>query len=239
MRNARRWMLAGLVIGCAVFLCLVLDQAFGGPGAELDQRLNAAVAGPSAHEVGEVLSTPGDRVTILVVTIVTVAWLLGHRQFALAGWCVGIVVATTAVVQGLKALAQRERPPVFGELMQDYSFPSGHTFAATASLGAVVLLGLEGLMRTHRQPRQRELRFWVLAIAVWLALAAITGVGRVLSQEHWMTDVAASWALGLSLVSGILFVLSARARGGDPGPTPPEPRPEDDPPTPAPVPPQA
>jgi membrane-associated phospholipid phosphatase len=62
---------------------------------------------------------------------------------------------------------------------------------------------------------------WIATLTAWALLAIGTGFGRVLVQEHWMSDVMASWALGLALGSGLMLALSQWHPDGEEGPRAP------------------
>lgn len=90
-----------------------------------------------------------------------------------------ISVATmAALVKGLKYTVKRARP----DGSSCNSFPSGHS--AAAFMAASLL---------HLEYRSRSPWFGIGAYA----LAALTGVSRVLNNKHWMTDVLAGAAIGV------------------------------------------
>lgn len=215
------------MLGLAGFALVALDDAMQGPVPPTDAMVRDDVsgwqaAGFPAHQIGFVLTQIGASWTVTIGVAAGAAWMFWKRQPVLAIWCIGIAVASTLAVIGLKDLFQRVRPLDYGAL--GYSFPSGHTFGATASLGATIILVTEVHRRTHgKGPHRLGTRaMWALALATWGVLAFLTGIGRILVQEHWLSDVVASWSLGLTLVAGILLALSRGAPGGDTGPKVPE-----------------
>lgn len=117
------------------------------------------------------------------------------RAASLAGLQAFAFSAVGAIV--LKELTQRQRPnqefdakkwhgPFSGH--SNSSFPSGHTMRSFA-----VATVLAGMYPDH----------------VWVGLAAytlsgITAFGRVVSQEHWTSDVLAGAAIGYFVGRGVL-----------------------------------
>ncbi|MQX08771.1 phosphatase PAP2 family protein [Sinorhizobium fredii] len=108
----------------------------------------------------------------------------------------------SALVHGLKFLIGRARP----ELFADYgaysltpftgdrlfeSFPSGHSTAAGAFFGAFAML----------KPELRPL---------FLILALLIGVSRVIVGSHYPSDVAAGLLLGLWVAMMVAFLFARR-----------------------------
>lgn len=238
-------MLGACIGGLGAFALLAIDDALHGPVFQSDTRVNDAVTawegrGFPAHDLGEFLTLFGEGETVAAVVIVAAGYTLAHRQWVLAGWVVTIGIANSLFVTILKELFQRARPPIFGDLRHTYSFPSGHTFAATAVLGAALIVAAEVYRRARIQARRtghgtdlppdtspRVQRpestrlLWITTLAGWALLAIGTGFGRVLVQEHWLSDVMASWALGLSLCCGLMLALSTWHPDGEEGPRAP------------------
>jgi undecaprenyl-diphosphatase len=125
------------------------------------------------------------------------AWWLGTRRvrganaIAVAAWAAWLAHRT------VKLFVQRKRPPGPRRGQRD-SFPSGHTTAATAlALTATTVLARAGRLSPRR------------ARAIGVAAPAIMGASRVLTDEHWATDVVGGWALG-ALVAGVVAGLARK-----------------------------
>ena len=112
----------------------------------------------------------------------------------------------------LKAVYERARPDLGTviPLPHSYSFPSGH--AATA----VVLYGALGILLAERASSRLRAAGW-LAGAALLALAI--GTSRVLLNVHFVSDVAAGFAVGLAWLCCCAIVRDvlrgARESGGE------------------------
>jgi len=223
VRRAQRWMLGAIVVGLCGFGLVATDELLKGPLYHADVVVNDAVSraqadGMPMHAVGAALTQMGDVRTVVAVTAVAAGWMLWRRQGILAGWCITISVCVGLVVAGLKAVFHRNRPGTIATIGRDYSFPSGHTLSAVAAVGACIILAAETYRRTRRSPHVKVRTLWIVALSLAATVSLLTGVGRVLAQRHWMSDVMASWFLGLALGGGILLSLSEAAPGGDPGP---------------------
>lgn len=99
----------------------------------------------------------------------------------------------------LKEIFQRSRPVLDGVLpvLDSYSFPSGHTAAATL---------LYGLLAAWLVCRARSWRWRVVIAVLAVALVVLVGLSRVYLGEHYPSDVlaamvASSGVLALSLAA--------------------------------------
>lgn len=109
---------------------------------------------------------------------------------------------------GLKLAFRRPRPSVnaYVQALQSYSFPSGHTVAATLFYGLVAVY----LISIARSWTQR-------VTVVWLALACIVLVAfsRIYLGVHHLSDVLAAMGVGafwLALCTTAVHTLSAARR---------------------------
>ncbi len=139
----------------------------------------------------------------LAVGILAAYRIRSRRPIALLAL---VLVGSTVLVQLIKLLVARPRPDSGLITELGYSFPSGHTTAATAGWGALALV-LCGLV-THRRTQ--------VAICVGAVLVALlVGITRVYLGVHEPTDVLGGWALGVGWVAAVtasLHVYSARRR---------------------------
>ena len=93
---------------------------------------------------------------------------------------------------------------VIGPLLNNHSFPSGHTISAFAAAGAVLAtLAFTAKATASPSPTASSstLRSVVLAISI-IGLAALVGLSRIAVGAHWPVDVLAGasggWLAGLS-----------------------------------------
>jgi membrane-associated phospholipid phosphatase len=140
-------------------------------------------------------------------TAVLVLCILG---FTLAGrfWPDGLTllvggIGGAALMVGLKRLFHRPRPEeIFSSL--GYSFPSGHSFFA------LVIYGMLAYWLLRDQPPVRRRWGWCLAVAAIF----LVGFSRVFLGEHYPSDVAAGYAVGLPWLWGCLALPTAFHRHG-------------------------
>jgi len=105
----------------------------------------------------------------------------------MAAASLGAIVAHHVV----KAVYRRRRPELaLRRGNHEPAFPSGHTADATAVLATgAYLLVREGLLSKQ------------VAIPLATALAASTGVSRVVLGWHWSSDVIGGWLTGLGVAA--------------------------------------
>jgi undecaprenyl-diphosphatase len=135
----------------------------------------------------------GLTIAILTALVVLICLLLRHPRL---GWWVAITVAGSSILNSLvKNAVDLTRPstanvetPAHG-----FSFPSGHTQAATVTYVAVVLVVCWEIWCPARWLRR------VSVVAVVLLVAGV-GLSRVLLGAHWTSDVLGGWLLGSAWV---------------------------------------
>lgn len=207
----RQWQWLGLWAGCAVFVLAALDFVLGGPLARLDQPIYDRItaweeAGRPIHRWSEALTKPTGTLPSAIVTTAVVVWWWVRGPRRLAYWGAGAGLAALAIITILKQGFQRELTPMAAGAWYGYSFPSGHTIGAAADLGLLLLFATH--RRIHRLGLQGRTarRMWVVAVAAWATLVVLTGIGRILTQKHWASDVVASWGVGVALACGVLLL---------------------------------
>jgi undecaprenyl-diphosphatase len=85
-----------------------------------------------------------------------------------------------------KYAANRPRPTTALVAAPSTSFPSGHAMG--------VMVGVLSLLTVVLPVVRHPLRAWLMAIGA--AVVVLIGVGRVVLNVHYPTDVLAGWALG-------------------------------------------
>jgi membrane-associated phospholipid phosphatase len=143
----------------------------------------------------------GATATVLAVTVALggLEWLR-RRRLAVLAFMVTVVVGQNLIANTVKALVERERPPVpHLAPSSGFSFPSGHAAAAAATWAAVVLVLGRG--------RPLRSKAWLAAAAA--AMVVAVAASRVLLGVHWLTDVIGGAALGFGW-----FVVCSVAFGG-------------------------
>jgi len=138
---------------------------------------------------------PQSRVIPLLLSL---AWLLLgfpiEAAFQLLAWGSG------GISNLVKRAMRRPRPlpadvRVVLAKLGGSSFPSGHVLIYTGVYGFLAFL-VDTLVRPQRARRA--------AISFLVGLVALVGPSRIYLGHHWLTDVAASYLLGVSYLLGLM-----------------------------------
>lgn len=211
MERARRWQWLGVCLGSAAFALVALDFVLGGPVSGMDQAVYDRItawqdSGLPLHWWAEALTKAASPPYASAITVVVVAWWWLQGQRRLAAWGAGGSLAAAAVITALKQGFRRELPPMAAGAWYGYSFPSGHTIGAAANLGLLVLLAAQRRIDRRGLQGKEAQRVWIVAVTAWALLTVVVGVGRVVTQRHWASDVLASWGIGTALACATLLL---------------------------------
>ena len=127
--------------------------------------------------------------TVLCIVVAGLLWASSHQRLALA-WVLA-VGGNSVLNVVLKGTFERVRPVHEHTLLvaqSGLSFPSGH------SSGSVVAYGMLAYVPLHLVSPRWQLPLLLLAAA----LALTVGFSRVFLQVHYLSDVLAGFASGLS-----------------------------------------
>lgn len=140
-----------------------------------------------------VVSNLGSALSWEIVTVAVVVLLLLRRRWTSALFLVATVASSSLLNSAVKVWVGRERPVVAHPFVLEpgASFPSGHSQAAAAGFGALLVLTLP------------LLRLWLRRVAWAVAGTAVLAIGfsRVGLGVHYPSDVLAGFALGAAWVS--------------------------------------
>jgi len=152
----------------------------------------------------DITSLGGISVLGLFATIVVVFLLIQRKWLSSALLVLGLI-GGVILSEGLKAVFERDRPPVVYQATEtiNASFPSGH-----ALLSAVFYLSL-GVMLTRAFP-ERRFKAYVLGVGVLITL--LIGITRIYLGAHWASDVFAGWSVGAAWAMALWLVSYAVAR---------------------------
>jgi undecaprenyl-diphosphatase len=178
------------------------------PMVATDQRLSLWF---SQHSVSVfthaawVVTSMGSGVCVATLSLGVAALLVWQKRWYRLVTLVLAVGGGSALNVGIKHLFQRERP-VFEHplvVLHSYSFPSGHTMAATLFYGLMAVF----IMQSVRRWPWRVLTF-VVAIFVIILVA----LSRMYLGAHYLSDVLGAMALGVMWLATCITAVELNRR---------------------------
>jgi membrane-associated phospholipid phosphatase len=196
-------LLFGMVGAIAALWAAVSASAtVGAADFAIAGEVSAAATQPFTDLVIAV-TTLGATQVILLVTAIGLGVLAALRHWRGFVTLALSVAATEAVVELVKVLVERPRPPEADALTHasGFSFPSGHAATAVAVYAVIALLLAGGCCGRRRV---------ALLIVGGLVVLGV-GLSRVYLGVHYPTDVLAGWLTGAALALGS-WLVAARLR---------------------------
>ncbi|MDQ8030030.1 MAG: phosphatase PAP2 family protein [Brevundimonas sp.] len=157
------------------------------------------------HEAMADLTSLGGISVLTLFAVIAFSFLMIQKKRLSALLLVVGLIGGVMLSEGLKAVFERERPPVAYQAVEtiNASFPSGH-----ALLSTVFYLTL-GVMLTRAFP-ERRLKAFVLGAAILIAL--LIGLTRIYLGAHWASDVIAGWCAGAAWAMALWLIAYAVER---------------------------
>lgn len=137
---------------------------------------------------GSLLAETGVKViaTAIIAVVVFLVWRSWRDPFLI---CFALILEASVFIT-VTAIVGRPRPgvPAIDEVSVDTSFPSGHAAAAAAYCAVAIVLF------------EHTRNLWIRGTTVTLAVAIplIVGLARMYRGVHYLTDVIAGIALGVT-----------------------------------------
>lgn len=190
-----------LVLALSVSIFAEVTEDLGSGDTQVFDRHVLALMRPYADDPGrpwgpwwlkeaaaDITSLGGISVLGLFALIVIV-FLLSQRKWLSSLLLVLALAGGVVLSEGLKAVFERERPPVAMQAVEtiNASFPSGHALLSTVFYLSVAV------MLTRAFPKRR---FKIFVLGVGMLMALLVGLTRIYLGAHWASDVFAGWAVG-------------------------------------------
>ena len=142
----------------------------------------------------------GSTVTVTLIAVALGLYLLSRRRFYWLAAVAASVAGGALLNRSLKYVFHRPRPyfddPIL--TLTSYSFPSGHTMAATV---------LYGVVAAYLLAKIPDWRWRVLIVISTSVLIALVGFSRIYLGAHYLSDVMGAMAEGLAWLSLCLTVV--------------------------------
>jgi membrane-associated phospholipid phosphatase len=137
-----------------------------------------------------------------LLTVMLIIFSLVRRNVRVAMFLVISVELSGIITEIAKYAASRPRPTTAFVTAPSTSFPSGH------ALG--VMVGVLALLTVVLPVVRRPLRAWLVALGTLIVVAI--GIGRVVLNVHYPSDVVAGWALGYAYFVACLLIVPPTRR---------------------------
>jgi membrane-associated phospholipid phosphatase len=190
MAHRDKWWIAALAAACFAVLWVgfavhwewlrTIDSAV------LDPLHSYGVKHPAWVRFWDALCTVFGPGTFRLVGIGVIVVAVRRRNLRVVLFVLTTIELTGLVTLIAKGLANRSRPPGALVTAALSSFPSGHALAAAAAVPALLTISAGLFTRRGR----------IVAIALGAGVVIAVGVGRVVLNVHYPSDVLAGWALG-------------------------------------------
>jgi undecaprenyl-diphosphatase len=186
-------LLAAGAVAAGLALAILTVRLAGAPPTALDRRVRRRVLSAGTGErrrLALMIGSPGYPGIYFPATAVLIHQL--RRHGARGGEALAIAsIGGWATHRFIKLFANRRRPRTMrGRGNEFEAFPSGHTAATTAiALTASYLFARQRLMPLPA------------ALAIGALVPVTIGATRIISDEHWTTDVVGGWIAGAGMAA--------------------------------------
>jgi undecaprenyl-diphosphatase len=198
---------AATLLFAAVYIFALVTESWMSEEAlyTFDQRIYGwliEAMSPLALAFIRVITNFGDLVTVFILSLPVAGYLIYQKHKWLVIELIVAACGGAAVMWGLKLIFVRTRPEDQLSSAAGHSFPSGHSFMATAFYGFLIYL-------TWRMAGRDTVRIGITILLVLLICAV--GLSRVVLRVHWVSDVAGGFAAGLGwLICSIIITQAVR-----------------------------
>ncbi len=137
---------------------------------------------------------------VLMITAIVAVWFIAKKEVLRPAVLVfGMAISTmTSYIMKIETANLRPSQLIMMRPFElDYSFPSGHTMTA------VVFLLLLGYLAYSRDFKRVKYYGW---LTIALILSTLVALSRLYLGYHWLTDVTASFGLGLVVFSITILI---------------------------------
>lgn len=210
-KNFRLLLMISTIILCVLAFTDIVDDVFydaseGDDEAMVfDNAISSWVQGfrtPMLTQAMTDLTALGSISVIGAMFLVMASILMTYKDYRGIFYLMTVLAGAGVLPTTLKLIFKRPRPELTNQLVTvtDYSFPSGHSFGATA-----LYIGLAYYAAKYAQSWRQEIFFYLLG----MLLIITVGTTRIYLGVHYPTDVLAGISGGIAwglLVSSIFEI---------------------------------
>lgn len=199
----KSWLIVSAALAVAVYALLWIGYASHWnwvttiDSALLTDGHRYSAAEPGRVTAWNVFCTVLGPTAFRLLTVVLIIYSLVRRNLRVAMFLVISVELSGIITEIAKYAASRPRPTTALVTALSTSFPSGH--------GLGVMVGVLALLTVVLPVVRRPLRAWLVALGALIVVAI--GIGRVVLNVHYPSDVVAGWALGYAYFVACLLMI--------------------------------
>jgi membrane-associated phospholipid phosphatase len=192
MKPRKSWLIVSAALAVAVYALMWIGYASQWnwlttiDSSWLNFGYQYSVAHPGWVTAWNVFCTVLGPTAFRLLTLVVIVFSLVRRNLRVTFFLVISVELSGLITEIAKYAANRPRPVTALVSASSTSFPSGHALGVMVAVLALLTVVLP-VMR-------RPLRAWLVAFGSLIVIAF--GIGRVVLNVHYPSDVVAGWALG-------------------------------------------
>jgi membrane-associated phospholipid phosphatase len=200
----KTWLIVSAALAVAVYALMWIGYASHWnwlttvDSSWLDIMRRYSVAHPGWVTAWNVFCTVFGPTVFRLLTLGVIIFALVRRNLRVALFLVISVELSGLITEIAKHAANRPRPATALVSAPSTSFPSGHAFG--------VMVGVLALLTVVLPVIRRPLRGWLVALGALTVIAV--GIGRVVLNVHYPSDVVAGWALGYAYFVACLLVVT-------------------------------
>ena len=208
MTPRKTWLIASAVLAVAMYtrsvdrLCRALELGDTVDSSVLESMHRYSAANPRRVTAWNVFCTVLGPTAFRLVTVVVIIFSLVRGNVRVAMFLVISVELSGLITEIAKYAASRPRPTTALVTAPSTSFPSGHALGVMVCVLALLTIVLPVV--------RRPLRAWLVALGAVTVMAI--GIGRVVLNVHYPSDVLAGWALGYAYFVACLLIVPPSRR---------------------------
>jgi membrane-associated phospholipid phosphatase len=199
----KTWLIVSAILPVAVYALMWIGYALQWnwltivDSSWLEAMHRYSAAHPGWATTWNVFCTVLGPTAFRLLALAVIIFALVRRNVRVAMFLVISVELAGIITEIAKYAASRPRPATALVTAPSTSFPSGH------ALG--VMVGVLALLIVVLPVVRRPLRAWLVAFGA--ATVILIGVGRVVLNVHYPSDVLAGWSLGYAYFVACLLMI--------------------------------
>jgi membrane-associated phospholipid phosphatase len=204
----KSWLIASAVLAVAMYALLWIGYAAHWnwvttiDSSLLELGHHHGIAHPGWVTAWNVFCTALGPAAFRLATLGVIIFSLVRRNVRVAMFLVISVELSGLITEIAKYAASRPRPTSALATAPSTSFPSGHALGVMVCVLALLTVVLPIV--------RRPLRAWLVALG---AVTVVTiGIGRVVLNVHYPSDVLAGWAMGYAYFVACLLIVPPSRR---------------------------